>query len=191
MKKPTIKELHEGMRRFRVGDRPWPEREVDWYVASEGGKLYPLKYTYALTVDARPSTFTTNQAKRAMRHLELGYVSLRENSAVDDSFEASVNKSITDKDGRKERLQNSDGMPDQYAVVQQVFSRNPDVVAEVLERAGGKCESCGSPAPFNKRSNGAPYLEVHHKQQLAHGGKDVVSNAVALCPNCHRKAHYG
>ena len=191
MKKPNIKEMHEGMRRFRAGDRPWPEREVDWYVASEDGKLYPLKYTYALAVDARPATFTTNQAKGAMRHLGLGYVSLKENAEPNDSFEVAVNKSIKDKNGRRKRLQKSDGIPDKYAVVQQVFNRNPDVVAEVLERAAGKCESCGSPAPFKKRSNGFPYLEVHHKKQLAHGGKDIVSNAVALCPNCHRKAHYG
>jgi 5-methylcytosine-specific restriction protein A len=75
--------------------------------------------------------------------------------------------------------------------VHEVFARNPDVVAEVLERAGGRCEYCGCPAPFTKRSNGMPYLEVHHKIQLAHDGEDTVSNAVALCPNCHRKAHYG
>jgi 5-methylcytosine-specific restriction protein A len=32
---------------------------------------------------------------------------------------------------------------------------------------------------------------VHHRVRLADGGDDTTDNAVALCPNCHRKAHYG
>lgn len=33
--------------------------------------------------------------------------------------------------------------------------------------------------------------EVHHKVPLSAGGDDTVENAIALCPNCHRKAHFG
>lgn len=36
-----------------------------------------------------------------------------------------------------------------------------------------------------------PILEIHHVDRLADGGPDVPANAVALCPNCHREAHYG
>ncbi|MGB4922720.1 MAG: HNH endonuclease signature motif containing protein, partial [Candidatus Nitrotoga sp.] len=36
-----------------------------------------------------------------------------------------------------------------------------------------------------------PYLEVHHKMQLAKGGEDTVENALGLCPNCHRYSHFG
>jgi hypothetical protein len=71
------------------------------------------------------------------------------------------------------------------------FIRNPNVVAEVLERASGVCEECSNPAPFIKASDGTPYLEVHHKIRLADGGDDTVDNAIAVCPNCHRKLHYG
>ena len=46
------------------------------------------------------------------------------------------------------------------------------------------------PAPFNKPT-GEPFLEVHHVIGLAEGGPDIVENAVALCPNCHREAHHG
>lgn len=46
------------------------------------------------------------------------------------------------------------------------------------------------PAPF-KGSDGLPYLELHYVQQLAEGGPDTVTNAVVLCPNCHREIHYG
>ena len=57
--------------------------------------------------------------------------------------------------------------------------------------ANGVCEKCDSPAPFNRTKDGTPYLEVHHWKFLADGGKDIVENAGALCPNCHREAHYG
>jgi 5-methylcytosine-specific restriction protein A len=39
--------------------------------------------------------------------------------------------------------------------------------------------------------DGLPYLELHYVQGLADGGADAVSNAVALCPNCHREIHHG
>ncbi|MBC8673865.1 HNH endonuclease [Aeromonas hydrophila] len=46
-------------------------------------------------------------------------------------------------------------------------------------------------APFNRVSDGTPYLEVHHIQPLANGGEDTIQNTMALCPNCHRKRHFG
>ncbi|HHE3726254.1 TPA: HNH endonuclease, partial [Escherichia coli] len=45
-------------------------------------------------------------------------------------------------------------------------------------------------APFLKE-DGTPFLEVHHIEWLSKGGEDSVENAIALCPNCHRQAHYG
>lgn len=48
---------------------------------------------------------------------------------------------------------------------------------------------CNSEAPFIRRTNGSPYLEVHHKTPLAEDGEDTVENAIALCPNCHRELH--
>ncbi|MCM7737031.1 HNH endonuclease [Enterobacter hormaechei] len=53
-----------------------------------------------------------------------------------------------------------------------------------------KCQSCKSDAPFLK-VDGTPFLEVHHIEWLSNGGEDSVENAIALCPNCHRQAHYG
>jgi 5-methylcytosine-specific restriction endonuclease McrA len=76
-------------------------------------------------------------------------------------------------------------------VLQTVYRRNPDVVEKVLRRAKGKCELCGAVAPFKRDSNETPYLEVHHKIPLSENGHDAVENAIALCPNCHRHAHYG
>lgn len=70
------------------------------------------------------------------------------------------------------------------------FARDARVVAWVLNEAGGKCECCTKDAPF-ARIDGRPYLEVHHLKRLADGGTDRVSNAIALCPNCHRELHFG
>jgi 5-methylcytosine-specific restriction enzyme A len=68
------------------------------------------------------------------------------------------------------------------------FARNPDVVAEVMIRANGICESCRKEARFFRRKDGTSYLEVHHIKQLADDGEDTVANAIALCPNSSRKA---
>lgn len=69
------------------------------------------------------------------------------------------------------------------------FNRCPEVKAWVIRESGYRCESCGKEAPF-KREDGMPYLEVHHVVTLAEGGKDTVSNTVAVCPDCHRALHY-
>lgn len=107
-------------------------------------------------------------------------------------FEAAVVASQNDSESlRAKRLANSNPVPSVQMVVVRIFRRNPDVVATVLARAKGICESCAAPAPFTRSHDGAPYLEVHHRKQLAAGGEDTVGNAEAVCPNCHRKAHYG
>jgi len=92
---------------------------------------------------------------------------------------------------RQARLASAPKKPARTQVVSTAFLRNPDVVAAVLIRAKGQCEGCKCPAPFKRASDDTPYLEVHHRVHLAEGGDDTVENAVALCPNCHREAHYG
>jgi hypothetical protein len=91
---------------------------------------------------------------------------------------------------RMARLESPNARPHKALVTTTVYRRNPDVIAEVLLRANGVCEQCRNKAPFRRR-DGEPYLEVHHMLQLARGGEDTVANAVAVCPNCHRRAHYG
>ena len=39
--------------------------------------------------------------------------------------------------------------------------------------------------------NGTVFLETHHVVPLSEKGPDVEWNVVALCPNDHRRAHYG
>lgn len=70
------------------------------------------------------------------------------------------------------------------------FQRDASVKAWVLQQAKGNCECCSRSAPFHM-ADGTPCLELHHVRQLADNGTDTISNAVALCPNCRRKIHYG
>jgi len=67
--------------------------------------------------------------------------------------------------------------------------RSKAIRVYVLKRASGVCEGCGSPAPF-KKASGQPYLEPHHTRRLADGGPDHPRWVVAVCPNCHRRAHH-
>ncbi|MGA4652510.1 HNH endonuclease [Enterobacter hormaechei] len=92
---------------------------------------------------------------------------------------------------RRIKISESNVVPQVKEVITKVFIRNAYVVVEALERANGTCERCGNDAPFLRVKDGTPYLEVHHKIPLADGGEDTIANAIALCPNCHRQAHYG
>jgi len=89
------------------------------------------------------------------------------------------------------RLARTEGPAERIQILSQGFRRRPGVVAAVLRRAKGTCESCAQPAPFVRASDDTPYLEVHHKDMLSNGGADTLENAIAVCPNCHRKLHYG
>lgn len=108
------------------------------------------------------------------------------NRRIDDASADSV-------EARRARLRVAAKLPTRRVLVRAEFERNPDVVAEVLYLARGVCgnPNCRKPAPFNRRRDGKPYLEVHHRVLLSEGGEDTVENAVALCPNCHRETHFG
>jgi 5-methylcytosine-specific restriction protein A len=70
-----------------------------------------------------------------------------------------------------------------------VFVRSAAVRDRVLARAAGRCELCG--APGFVMDDGRIFLETHHIEPLAEGGRDVDENVAALCPNDHREAHFG
>lgn len=80
--------------------------------------------------------------------------------------------------------------PSQGKITVSKYNRDPKVVAWILKEVNGNCECCNQNAPFFKDDN-EPFLEVHHLRRLADNGSDTITNAVALCPNCHRELHYG
>ena len=88
------------------------------------------------------------------------------------------------------RVPEGQRIPKKSPSTQDRHIRDAAVVAFVINEANGVCENCRESAPFSK-PNGEPYLEVHHVKHLARGGSDLISNAIAICPNCHREMHYG
>jgi hypothetical protein len=69
------------------------------------------------------------------------------------------------------------------------YHRDPAIRSAVLERAKGICEWCG--VEGFTTANGSVYLETHHILPLCEGGPDTTANVIGLCPNDHRKVHYG
>ncbi|WP_394696244.1 HNH endonuclease [Pseudoxanthomonas japonensis] len=186
----TAAALKAAIRRYDAGHRPFRYTQPRaWYLITPRGSAYPLKYIFALAIGVKPSKFNTSDAIREVpKH---GYEIRREQKSAETDFNRRVLASLQDPKARAARLARAPKLPKRALREVIVFDRNPDVVAEVLYKAKGRCEVCKRPAPFAKRLDGTPYLEVHHKVQLAHGGEDTVANALALCPNCHRRAHHG
>lgn len=93
---------------------------------------------------------------------------------------------------RKQDIKKPEGttQPKQTVVTTTAFLRDPLVKAWVLNNANGICEACFEPAPFS-RPDGSAYLELHHLLPLSEGGEDTIGNALAVCPNCHRRLHHG
>lgn len=69
-------------------------------------------------------------------------------------------------------------------------NRSIEIKKYALLRANGRCENCEKEAPF-VNVNEIPFLEVHHIFSLADEGPDHPINVAAICPNCHKEAHYG
>jgi 5-methylcytosine-specific restriction protein A len=112
---------------------------------------------------------------------------------IENEFQRSIeiSKQLNAEKRRNSLVTNKNTIPEKIEVITVVFKRNPDVVVETLNRANGFCERCHKKAPFLRAKDNSPYLEVHHNVPLSEGGKDIIENAIALCPNCHREAHYG
>jgi 5-methylcytosine-specific restriction protein A len=68
-------------------------------------------------------------------------------------------------------------------------ARSAAIKFYVIARSEGLCEGCGEPAPFVTDKH-KPYLEPHHTLRVADDGPDHPKNVIALCPNCHRRAHH-
>ena len=71
-----------------------------------------------------------------------------------------------------------------YMVMKSYVRRDPKVRQKVIERATSGCEreSCTDTRKY------PGFLDVHHI--LGVQNSDRYWNCVALCPNCHREAHY-
>ena len=107
-------------------------------------------------------------------------------------FYQQVKKSLSETTTKRQaRLLTASKKPSRIKTTTWTYNRNSDVVAEVLAQASGYCQKCHKKASFKRKSDGTPYLEVHHKIFLSDGGEDTIENSIALCPNCHRELHFG
>ncbi|WP_224961812.1 EVE domain-containing protein [Geomonas subterranea] len=143
------------------------------------------------TVFPVPRGTFTIKIGRGLNHFVFDHEQIS-SETYNKELEVQITKSKKDrKEARIRRLAEAERMPASVQVTSVAYIRNPDVIVEVLDRANGKCEACFQDAPFLRAKDKSPYLEVHHKVPLSAGGEDVVANALAVCPNCHRKMHYG
>lgn len=82
------------------------------------------------------------------------------------------------------------GLPNRRETRSSVFERNPLVKAFARLRSKCRCEMPACDYVGFKKPDGSLYIEVHHIKSMAKDGHDVIQNVAALCPNCHKMAHY-
>lgn len=143
--------------------------------------MFPVKPIHGGEV-ITPKKYTIPASKPAVPKTDINKI-LDQNANNPDFIESlndDVIKAAAEVRGKKN--------PSERTVTTTQRDRDPYVSEYVKRRAKGICDLCEMPAPF-KDKKGRPYLENHHVKWLANGGEDTKENAVALCPNCHRKMH--
>lgn len=168
--------------------------DISELVANE--KIWQHYKLASLKVNSSPSIRSVRKdwlvGKFLVGQIFNGQITEIDQQTLEQTFQRELKLSKADsKERRQQRLLQATKKPVSTLAQTKAFLRNADVVIEVLERANGHCEYCTKPAPFLKDTDGQGYLEVHHIIPLADDGEDTVNNAVALCANCHRQAHYG
>ena len=144
---------------------------------------------------ARKKKKIAERAGRLAEQLGINLTPIRRSTsldAIEANFQSKVRRaSKFSNEELERRVASAKKKPERISSWVECHKRSEDVVELVLRRANGICEGCGEDAPFRRKTDDEPYLEVHHVKRLADGGEDTVENAIALCPNCHRKRHYG
>lgn len=129
----------------------------------------------------------SKEDKKQWNHIKK-FIEFNSLEQMSEDFDKAV--SNLQKEAKFENNPKGNRHPPKVKTTATVYIRDPQIVAAVLKRAKGKCERCHKKT-FKRKKDGTPYLEVHHKKMLKDGGADAMENAIALCPNCHRKIHFG
>jgi 5-methylcytosine-specific restriction enzyme A len=138
--------------------------------------------------------YTPNEGKRA-NHKLLRFLLIPANSIYnifDPKLPESPSKnSNTDLDILRSKINSSSTRPPKGKLSPQEYYKRSKITYDyAILRANGICEKCELPAPFVNIQK-IPFLEVHHIFKLSDDGPDIPENVAAICPNCHREAHYG
>ena len=162
-----------------------------YFIIAPNGKLYPAVFIHDIATSKYGYSMRHKAQIKDIERLDFTVVNLKMTGASDAIYKAAATLNTLTLSQLKKLAAEKPKKPKSNIVKRKEYVRNLYVVAIVLKRANGKCEKCTDDAPFDRKTTGEPYLEVHHKKRLADGGEDTVKNAIALCPNCHREAHYG
>lgn len=165
----------------KLVDKPYQEIQND----DEGNQrkvwMFPIKPIHSDLV-VTPKKYTTPIAKIAESKVDTEKL-LEQNADNTDFIEGlddDILKAAAKARGKRKPFERT------VTLVQR--DRDSYVSEYVKRRAQGICDLCREPAPFKDKKK-RPYLESHHVDWLSNGGEDTIDNAVALCPNCHRKMH--
>ncbi len=155
---------------------------------------FPIKHADPVPVQTSIGKFVPELTSKTLKQIDGDWFAL--DSSVSDptnNFDEYIRRSNVVRhlnEGRKNTPKPKGSIkPDKTFTTTTSYYRDPEVRAWVLFENDGACEACDNKAPFTT-TDGSPFLEVHHLVRLADGGPDVVDNAIAVCPNCHRRLHY-
>ncbi|WP_226006012.1 HNH endonuclease [Natrinema salinisoli] len=155
----------EGRTIFAIGANVGEEVKIE---VESSSPLYAIGEVVSAAVDVESDTGSADSDEESSASTLNTLREKAEEDAVDEVPEdAEVNRSSTEQ-----------------------YTRSLWVKRYVKERAGGRCEGCGEPAPFTSKT-GEPYLHAHHVHELSNGGSDTPDTVIALCPNCHYRIHHG
>jgi len=88
------------------------------------------------------------------------------------------------------RAKSANPRPRQDRTEAPLYARDPAVRAWAMVRSDFRCEVPGCGCYGFLKADGRRYIETHHIVPLGENGEDTIANTAAVCPNCHRKAHY-
>jgi len=108
---------------------------------------------------------------------------LDQNSNVDNLFNEEENLFEL-----KQKLSKKEDSNEIKTSTSSLRKRSDKMKKFALLRAKGICELCNKKGPFEYKKSF--FLEGHHIVPLSREGKNTINNIAALCPNCHKKAHF-
>ncbi|MDD3138858.1 MAG: hypothetical protein PHX08_07800 [Lachnospiraceae bacterium] len=114
--------------------------------------------------------------------------------AVDQTFWDFYNKVVTESGPKIEITQ--EVLTRQIEAFVGNERRSSITRSAAIETANFTCEVCGAKTTFTDK-NGNQYFEAHYlipleqRELTLDYSTDVQADAICLCPNCHKKIHYG
>lgn len=169
------------MGEVKLVDKPYQDTQQDENGHNRKVWMFPIKPIHAGKI-VTPEKYTIPASKPVLQNYE------KEKKVLEANATPEFAESLADDVLKKAaELRGKIKAPEKQVTTPQ-RERDPFVSEYVKRRAHGICDLCDLPAPF-KDKKGRPYLESHHVIWLANDGADTIENAVALCPNCHRKMH--